>query len=291
MIGSTLFAADGDGQKYAIKLDRPSKVGDQFKVDVIGATQEKMQVAIEGEEPRTVDATLGIQASGTAKLLELSPAGNATKLNFTIEKCTATVGKESHPLLPKGTVLVVAWDKERFTTTYTLDGTELPPQIADLMELVIETNDPESVGDDALFGTNEKRQVGDTWALNASAAAKELARVKLNAKEEDLFGECTLTEQVSVNKVPCLVVKTFFKVRSLTGTGRQPDAKMQIDKGNMTNTVTITFPVDPKFQPVKAEAKLVIDSQLSGTSDDGKKVKATRYVERLSERTLTPIVD
>jgi hypothetical protein len=138
------------------------------------------------------------------------------------------------------------------------------------------------------------------WAINAAAAAKELGRIGLKAREEDLWGESTLVGATTNEAAnggegkggggePVLTLRTNFKARSMSGGGRRPDNPMRVESGTMTVVTTVTLPVDPAKPPVRDETKVTITSELAGKDENGKAVKASRSVEREAERTIKPV--
>ena len=283
-------ARAADEEAYAIKLSRPAKVGDQFHVDAVGAIRTKTVVRTEGEAARTINSAYGVSVDGTVKVLEVNAQGMETKLALTVTTCNATAGGKQIPMFKEGTVITAEWDKEAAQTKYSVDGKPVPDSVGEALGLVLNVNDPEGIVDDEIFGSKQPRRVGDVWAINAAAAAKELDRIGLKAKEEDLWGETTLAEATKTDAgEPALRMKTQFKARSMSGGGRRPDNPMKVESGSMTVATTVTLPVDPAKPPARDETKVTIATELAGKNDDGKVVKASRSVEREAERTIKPV--
>ena len=277
-------------EAYAIKLSRPSKVGDRFRVDAVGAIRTKTVVRTEGEDVRTINQAYGVTVEGTVKVLEVNAQGMETKLSLTVATCTATAGGKQLPMFPEGTVITAEWDKEAAQTKYSVDGKPVPDSVGEALGLVLNVNDPEGIVDDEIFGAKEKKRAGDVWAINATAAAKELDRIGLKTREDDLWGETTLVEATKTDAgEPAVKLKTSFKARSMSGGGRRPDNPMKVESGSMTVATTVTLPVDAAKPPVRDETKVTITSELVGKNDDGKAVKASRSVEREAERKIQPV--
>ncbi|QOV89866.1 hypothetical protein [Humisphaera borealis] len=275
-------------QKYDIKLARPSKVGDKFRLEAVGATRKRLVAVANGEEQKPQDELLGVSVDGVVKVLEVNKDGVETRLSLTIETCIASVGKQQLPLLPAGTVVVVSWDKAKKSVWFTMDGQALPDDVGDLLELAVSVSDPEGATDDAIFGTNEKRQVGDSWPIDAAVAAKEFGRMGMKIKEEDLFGQTTLVEKTDAHDAPAMVIKTEFKARSLASDPKA-DNKIKVQSGNMTITTTVTMPVDITAPATKAEMKMKLSRELVGQNDDGKELRAIETIDREWERSVKPV--
>jgi len=277
--------APADGTKYELRLARPSKVGDTFHIDATGATKSSTLLTVGDKEKEPVAELYGISLTGTIKVLEVSKSGAETRLMLKVDTCMATVNKQNLPLLPAGTELVARWDKDKRKTVFELGDKPLPDDVGELLDLVVNTSDPESASDDEIFGTKEKRAVGDTWPINADAAAKELGRIGLKVKPEDLYGESTIAEQTRSGEVPSLVVKTEFKARSLTSDDKA-DRKVAIRSGSLRIETSVTLPVDPALPPSKSSMTMTLTRELVGTNDAGEEVRAVESSERRAERTI-----
>jgi hypothetical protein len=272
-------------EKYQIQFHRPSKVGDRFHIEAVGATRKRTLVSIDGKEGDPIDELVGVSVEGVVTVTEVAPSGVETKLTLTIENCVASVGKKQLPLLPAGTVIGAAWDKGKKGTAFTLDGQAIPADIAELLELAVNTSDPESQLDDEIFGSKDKHQVGDSWPINAAAASKEFTRMGIKTKEEDLYGESTVVAQTDVAGTPSLQMKTEFKARSLASDDKA-EGKIKLVSGNMVITTGVTLPVDPALPPSKAEMKMKLIRELAGKTDEGKELHAVETVEREWERII-----
>lgn len=281
--------AAGAEDAYVIKLSRPSKVGDRFRVDAVGAIRTKTVVRTEGEDARTINSAYGISVDGTVKVLAVNAQGMETKMALTVATCTATAGDEQIRMFPEGTVVTAEWDKEAAQTKYSVGGKPVSEPFGEALGLVLNVNDPEGVVDDEIFGAKEKKRAGDVWAIDAAAASKELDRIGLQAREDDLWGETTLlAAEKADGGEPVLKLRTNFKARGMSGAGRRPDNPMKVESGTMTVVTTVTLPVDAAKPPVRDETKVTIATELAGKNDDGKPVKASRSVEREAERTIKP---
>jgi hypothetical protein len=285
---------------YDVKFDRPYKVGDRTKVEAVGAMQTKMVIRSDGDA-RTVNDTAGLQLDGVSEVTAVDAKGHRTKVSFTVADCKLMAGGKTKPLVPAGKVIEARWEKDQ--TKYAVDGKDLPDDVGELFDLVLELNDPEGLSDDEIFNTGGgKRRVGDAWAIDPAAAVKEFGRIGLQTKEEDLWGETVLKAvepadpkagdaKAGASKAggsPALTLSMRFKARALAGPGRRPDSKVKFVKGTLTADATVTLPVDPAAQSTREEGKVVNTSELTTTDEAGNALQVSRTAERLYERTLAP---
>lgn len=287
LVPTAARAAADDDKTYDIRLERPFKVGDRHKVAALGAFRNKLVFRREGEEPRTVDEAAGLRLDGVAEVKEVNKDGRRTRVTVTVGTCTLMVGDKSKSLLPEGKVIEVRWDKDGAETKYAVDGKDVPADMGELLDLALELGDPEGVTDDVIFRTDGKWKVGDTWAADPAAAAREFDRLKLTVKPDDVTGQTTLVEAGKVDGRDVLKLKFAFKIGELSGPGRRPDAKLKLRKGTFAVESSATVPVDPAGQAVREEAKINTTGEMEGTSDDGKKIGVSRTTERMFERTMT----
>lgn len=276
-----------ENQTYPIRLHRTSKVGDRYKIEAMGASRVKEVVQPAAGEAETIDYGIGIRLDGVARVAEVTPKGRETKIEFTVKECVVSTGKEAKQLFPEGTVVVATRGKDG-TKFAIKNGPEVPSAIEEALELVIDISDPEGATDDEIFGSKENRRVGDTWPIDATAATKELARIGLAVKEENIFGDTTLIEPVKVGTTDCLRIGLKFKARQIKSV-KKPDAKddkLSVVDGHYTVTGKIDLPLDTTRPMAHDETKLDIETRLVGRDEDQNVVRVTRTVERLVDRTV-----
>jgi hypothetical protein len=285
LLPAVVHAAD-DAKSYKVTMERMSKVGDKVKIDAVAAYRNQMAVKVGDEDPKTLDESVGIRVEATAEVKEAKD-GRRTKVAYTIKECSLQVGDKTKKLLSDGDVVEARWEKD--TTKYAVEGKDIPDELTEVFDLVFELPDPQSALDDEIFRTSEKKKVGDTWSIDAAAAKKELGRIGINTKEEELWGETTLVEGPKADDKQNLKVKTSFKARNMSGPGRKADDKMKLDAGTLSIETTMLLPIDDKQPPAKEEVKISSTGEMSGKNDEGKPMKLSRVSERVIERTMGPV--
>jgi hypothetical protein len=275
-----------DDKTYELKLERPYTVGHKTKVEALGAYRNKLVARTEGEDPKSVDESAGVRLDGVSEVKAVTKGGRRTKVAFTVSNCTLMVGQKERQLLPEGKVVEARWEKD--TTKYKVDGKDVPDELTEIFDLVLELPDPEGATDDEIFRTAGKKKVNDSWSIDPAVTKKEFERIGLKVKEDDLWGETTLLEETKVGDKPAVKLKTEFKVKSLSGPGRKPDAKFKLLAGTLSVQATATLPLDETLQATAETVKVNSTGELLGKNDDGKEVKISRTTERVMERTMKP---
>jgi hypothetical protein len=284
--------ADEDAETFEIRLDRPSKVGEKYGVSSLVATKTISRVTTEGEQPRIVRDSVGIQLEGEIEVLAVTPRGAELKVACTFSKCTVTDGDETHDVIPAGKVIFAEWKDDKTVYAVKLDGGKtapIPERLAGLLDDVLRISNPDDRGNDAVFGTKEKQKVGATWPANAEAAVKELEREGMKVAAEDVGGSTRLVEKTKAGGVDCLKLETKFTAKNTSSSGRGPAKEMTLEKGELSVTVTTVMPVDPALPPVSDSGALTVKSLLKGKNPEGKPMTVEVEMDRSAETTFSPV--
>ena len=201
--GSALFAQD-----YEIRLVRPDAVGSKCRLSAVGK-DSSVQLLKQGDkvlEEKTTKYT--VEAELTLTVLAVNEKGANTRLTLEVERLTRIEGDARRELVPKGSVITAAWDgKEQ---AFQMVG-GLSPDTEDSLKLLnLLSNDPNGPTDDEVFGTKERKKVGDHWEGNSEMMAKQLTRLGLTVKKEDLKSTITLDKIVTLGKTECLQLSGGF---------------------------------------------------------------------------------
>src|SRR5262245_50903339 len=183
---SVLSAADD----YVIRLTRPSKVGDRFHIDAKGATREQERITV-GDQVQKDDNDLSVHLVAAATILAIDPKADATRIEYLIESCQKTTDGKTEEVLPAGR-RVVAESNAEGETMFTVAGDPALEDISKALGVVISAHTPGTPSDDEIFGTAQRKRVGDTWSINAETTAAFLSKTGLKVSPENLKGTVTL---------------------------------------------------------------------------------------------------
>ena len=182
-----LFAAD---DTYVIRLTRPSKVGDRYRVDTTGTQNERERITIGGQVQKE-EKDLSVHLVAVETVLAVDSSATPTRYEYLIETCRRTSAGKTEELLSPGHKVVAETDAEG-ETVFTVDGDPALEDIAKALGVVISIHRPNSPTDDDIFGTKERKKVGDTWNIDAAAAAADLSRAGLGISPDVLKGTISL---------------------------------------------------------------------------------------------------
>jgi hypothetical protein len=200
---SALFAQD-----YEIRLDRPDPVGSKCHLTMVGK-QSTSQVIKQGDKVlEDKSSKFTVEAELVATVLAVSEKGAHTRVKVEVEKLTRIEGDARRELVPKGSVITAAWDgkEQAFEMVGGLD-----PDTEDSLRLLnLVSENPNGPTDDEVFGSKERKKVGDRWEGNSGLIAKDLTRLGMMAKKENFKSTVTLEKVVQLGKTECLQLSCAF---------------------------------------------------------------------------------
>ena len=111
-----------------------------------------------------------------------------------------------------------------------------------------DAEDKEPVDD--VFGTKDKKKVGDSWKINAKDLAESAGNDKVKIDPKNVTGEISLACVVKAGGHECLELKGNFTVRGLKPPADFP-RNLRVIKSEMTGRVHSKIPVDTSLPEVE----------------------------------------
>ena len=229
---AAVFSAQA--QDYEIRLSFPDKVGDKSRVSVTGRDRQEMSVWSEGKKLREQVKELSVTFEAVAIVLEVSPKGRAKRLSLQVEKLATKEGGIEKELLARGAVVTAALAEKK--TVFEMNGRRVEPAVAQALENAV-TIGSHDYTDDELFGTRERKRVGESWGANRAAMMETLQDPRMSVK--DLKGQVTLKEVLKDAKGQRLLVTFDVSGQAL------PAAGSPMPPGTLSVKGTAEFPTAP----------------------------------------------
>jgi hypothetical protein len=226
---------------YAIRLTRPQKVGDRVAVAVKGRQHKKERVSMTGRVVSDSDTTTDVELMALAEVMAVDAKSQATRLAYSIERCTKTANAQTTELLTRGRTVVVEHRGGR--AHYTVDGEKAPKNIEEALAIVISAHEPDSATDDEIFGTRERKRIGDEWPVNAEAAARDFTSRGVKIDPANVVGGTKLVDARAHEGLKVLELSGRIKIANLT-LPLPPGA--QVDKSHVEALFWALVPADPK---------------------------------------------
>jgi len=180
--------AAGDAGTYEIRLTRPQKVGQAYRISAV--THQLQLVTIVGADgtDNKRDEFYGVLEAGV-KVLATDARSQPTSLSLTVAKCLKKVRDTEKVLVAPGAVVTasVKGDKSAFT----IDGKPADAETTMILGMMVPMAS-EHPTDDDIFGTRRRVKVADQWPMNSDLAASDLAKDSPGLRKEDVAGTVTL---------------------------------------------------------------------------------------------------
>jgi hypothetical protein len=279
---SALLAADD----YVIRLTRPSKVGDRFRIDARGSTREQERITV-GDQVQKDDKDMSVHLVAAATILAVDSKADATKIEYLIESCQKNSAGKTEEVLPAGKK-VVAESNAEGETVFTVDGDPALKDISKALGVVISAHTPGAPSDDEIFGTSERKHVGDTWSIHTETTAAYLSKAGLKVSPENLKGTVSLDAVKTVGAVKALALTAHLSAKGMTMD--VPDF-IQLEKSSMTGEFSALVPVNPDVQshlPNKLTMQIVFRAK-GQKPDTGSPVTIEETMDMSVENSYQPL--
>ena len=259
LLAALLVAAPAQAQTdYEIRLFRPNKAGDRYRISVTGhQIRQVMLRSASGETLRSERASFSVEMAGAVQVLEVDPKGNATRAAITVDTLVRVIGLQRDELLRPGTL--VTEQRAGARQEFQIDGRVVGPDLKDALDVALsETNDPGAPSDDELMGTRERKKVGERWPVNRERLASFCSQdsdINLAVAPQDIEGGGTLAAVARVGDIDCLRVDV-----AMTILGRPRDTKLPagMEKAKIEINISALLPVDPKLDQLEESTRLTM---------------------------------
>ncbi len=270
------------GQDYEIRLHRPRHVGQENKITVSGMETEETSMSSAGKVLQQEKKEFTVRLEGVLTVLATSTNGKVTRLSVQMGKFVKTEAGVTKDLLPPGTVVVASRGVRR--TKFEVNGKALEADVARTLGVVV-TVASKDLTDDEVFGTPDRKRVGDNWDVN-SAAMAEMLNDDGSVAVKDVKGKVTLKEVVKDASGPLLHV-TF----ELTGRTAVPPAPpgFSLREGTIGMKGTGDFPLDTKLTPRKETLEMTFSNRtVRKPNPNGAEVEQRMTAKRSMSATISP---
>lgn len=225
---------------YPIQLVRKSVVGERYVVTIHGTQEQTMTRTVNGNPVPGQDGLVIANLEATGEVLALTPSGHEAKVKLTVQKFSRTEAGRSGEVLAPGTELIV--ERKGAKTEYLLGGKPVTPELAATLELVgVELGNDDSANDDQVFGTKERKKPGDSWSVNAAAAAADISKMGLAVEPANMTGSTTLAEVVKTGSQEQLRIQGALAIKNVS---IPLPPGIAVKSSDMNVTYTGLFPVD-----------------------------------------------
>ena len=253
-----LFTATANAQDYEIRFLRPVKIGDRFRINATGRNFEGIAVFAGQRLLQDKAEEIGVDLTATLTALEVDGSGKPSTYSVEIEKLIVVPNGVIAGILIPGAVVIGASNGPRFD--FSVNGVPLDAWSSKALSIVVPTYHT-AVTDDEVFGTRERKKIGESWPVDADIAARSLNEtLKLNVDKNHLSGRSTLDGIVKQGSTEYLVIGANMRVDKFSMP--LPNG-ITLQNGQLEGTFSGRFPVNPGRPPLSQSAKVSV--RFSGT--------------------------
>jgi len=274
-----LFSFSAFGQKYIIRFHHPDKTGSKYHLSARGDQATRVKLMVANQTVRANEDRFALALSADVTVLETNPAGWATRKAFTILDSRFAKGTEVGPLLPRGTIVLASI--ENGETIYHVADKRVDDEIATALRWVISLH-VAGVDDDELFGTKQRKAVGQTWKVDVKAINKLLNELKVE------FGDAQITGGGVLEKVDKgnLQVRCSFSVKNIE---LPPSRETIIEGSEMYSEMSGKFPIRQTSMEQSSINRLLIRTVGRAVNKDKAETKVQTESESNWQFEITPV--
>jgi len=285
-VAAPAVAAD---ESYSVRLARPKKVGDTYRLDAKGMHRTQQRIIVGGQLVGEEDKKQSVHLVAVATVLAVDTKSSATRIEYRIESLKASSSSlAEEEVLPAGRRIVA--ESKNGDTAFTTDSpVPLTPEAVEALKVVISAHVPESPTDDDIFGTNAKKHVGDTWGINAATAARDLAKSGLSVTAEDLKGTVRLASVREAGGIKALEVSGDLRSDKIGLAA--PQGGILVEKTLMEGDFSGLVPADPQSRVQLSDTfHMRFSAQMGGRKPDtGEKITVDISMEMSLENSFSPV--
>lgn len=277
LAGSPVFAED-----YKIRLTRPAKVGQKHEVIASAEKSEHTTLSAQGRVLKESKLFLSATLEGTTTVLKVDKLRREAEVRLLVLKCRKKMNGNAteKEVLPKGTQVVVR--RRDSKQEFLIDGKVVSKDIANVLDLFFSLPQTQATADD-VFGTKERKKVGDRWATNTMKAAKTFASVGFKVDAENIKGSVTIEKAVVVRGTRCLHLtgKTELDMFELP-----LPAGLTVEKSSMSILFSSDFPVDTSLGSLSDKTSMTMALVAKGKpSPDAPEITLSMKMSRSKQMT------
>ncbi|HEY6321411.1 MAG TPA: hypothetical protein VJA16_07630 [Thermoanaerobaculia bacterium] len=270
---------------YAVRLARSVAAGE--KRLAVGSLESDDHLAgMKAGAASDQRQTATIHYVVATEILEVSARGNALRATLTVRRLTKESGGTTLELAKPGAVVSARLaGRER---VFELAGARLAPDLQTALAAALPLHADDEPTDDDLFGTTQRRRVGESWPANAELFAR-FGAASVTFDPQDVAGTVTLAAVKPVHGEPCLEVRWKLEARH----GAFKAGSLPLGFSGATSSMSLTgsalVPVAPARPPAGRETAITAIADISGASDSGASVSLHHELRQVIRVELSKI--
>ena len=240
---------DPQTEAYDINFDRKVKIGDSYDLKVTGSQVKSVKMTSEGAEIQNESSNVEVTFTGVYTILQLDEDGEVSAFKLDVESFFSKAEGITLPIASKGDVVKIS--KRGEEGSLTLNGKAFPAETRGLVDIVFDAPD-DGASDEDIFGTTERKKVGDKWPMNMKLAREELlAERGVDFDPANSEGTVEFKKVAKVSGIDALTLEMSMDLSGVKGLVPLPKG-FKIDKSNATFSMTGTYPLNTRLEAVSS---------------------------------------
>jgi hypothetical protein len=270
---------------YEVRLSRSAAAGEK-RLAVGSLSSDDHLSGTRDGAPSDQRQTSTIRYVVATEIQEVSPKGNALRATLTVRRLVKESGGVSLELAKPGAVVTAKLaGRERI---FELLGARLAPDLQQALAAAVQLRADDEPTDDDLFGTSQRRRVGESWKANGGLFAGSGA-ASMTFDPRDVAGTVTLAGVKPVHGQPCLEVRWKLDARH----GFFKPGNLPPGFAGTTSTMSVTgsvlVPVDAALPPAGRETSIAAVADISGQSEGGAPVSLHHELRQVARVELSKV--
>ena len=280
-----LLSASAAAQEFTIRLTRPSVSGQRYRLTAEASRSRRVVTKKDGEVLRDQQTKKSVELVAEVTVMRLNAKGRVSQKLMVIERFVQTEDESRRELLAKGDVLILSSLDGK--PTFRLKGSVLTPSATKALELIFGSNS-RAADDDELFGSRQRRKVGDSWPINAEAVARSLKSEGLEVATEQVSGQMQLARRLKYADIDSLHISGRMKLAEVTFA----DAVLpgyELFSSSAEGTFSGIFPINLAQGKLYDTKTLVVDFVMRGKTGIAAGHEITVRMEKKTQSKIMPL--
>jgi hypothetical protein len=276
---------------YEVRLHRPVKTGDRFRLDAKVAVDMSTKTIFNADEVEEETVVAACKLTGEVTVVEATAKGLVKELRLKLSNAECINDGEDADFFKAGDVIHIRHAQpDAFIEINGLypDQTQL-----ELINTFLYVQGDENSTDDELLGAPGKVKPGESWGMNKDAVLKDWIREGFDGlKAEDLKGKTTLTEITKFEGQPALRLQGEFQIENAGLKIPSLPEEMRAKRFKLEIKDETEMPLDPGATSARSKTHMNIESDSDGTLEqDGVFVKVRVNLRQrcAAELSITPL--
>ena len=227
-------------EDYEVKLCRPSKVGLKYELTASFESSSENIVSSKDKVLNSEKVSMKASLQGVVTITKIDKKKQTSECSVVVTKLTkkengSTVEVE---VLAKGTLFTVK--KINDEEVFQINNKSVDDAVAIVLKEFFSISSSKYTDDD-IFGTKDRKVIGDSWPINSVMAAAQAQKKGISVDPKQTTGNTSIIKKLVTNGKDCLQVRGTLSVEDMIP---PLPATLILQESKMTGTMFEVLPID-----------------------------------------------